>query len=75
MPITVNCFATLAQYAPAGGALDLPPDGLTVDQLLARLGIDADKVAMCFVNGLNAPLDKPLKDGDRVGLFPAVAGG
>lgn len=74
MALTVKCYATLAAHTPAGGLFELAP-GLTVAGLLAALGLAPDEVKVAFVNGLHAGLDQELKDGDRVGLFPAVGGG
>ena len=74
MTITVNCFATLARYAPPGGAVSLEP-GMTVALLISRLGIPPERVKVVFVNGLHAALESALAEGDRVGIFPAVAGG
>lgn len=74
MSITVNCFATLALYAPPGGAVEAAP-GLTVGSLVDGLGLPREKVKTVFVNGLHANWDRELADGDRVGVFPAVAGG
>jgi len=74
MSITVNCFATLAPHAPPGGSLESVP-GLTVGGLIDSLAIPRDRVKTVFVNGRQAELDSPVSDGDRVGVFPAVAGG
>lgn len=74
MSITVNCFATLAQYAPSGGSMELSP-GLTVGGLIEALSIPRERVKSVFVNGLHAEMDHLLAEGDRVGVFPAVAGG
>ena len=74
MTIDVNCFATLARYAPPGGIAPLEP-GMTVALLISRLGIPPGQVKVVFVNGLHAALEDPLTKGDRVGIFPAVAGG
>ncbi|MBT8762553.1 MoaD/ThiS family protein [Desulfohalobiaceae bacterium Ax17] len=72
--IEVKCFATLAEYAPPGGQIDLPA-GQDVAQLIKKLGIPEDEVKIVFVNGKKATLDTKLKDNDRVGIFPAVGGG
>jgi molybdopterin converting factor small subunit len=74
MSITINCFATLAGYAPPGGAVEAA-SGMTVGSLVDGLRIPREKVNTVFVNGLHAGWEKPLCDGDRVGVFPAVAGG
>lgn len=74
MSITVNCFATLARFAPPDG--DFPAAvGLSVGQTIDLLGIPREDVKTVFVNGLHATMDKVLGEGDRVGIFPAVAGG
>ncbi len=74
MSITVRCFATLAPHAPPGEETAFR-EGLTVGDLLDQLGIDRQDARTVFVNGLKATPDKPLTEGDRVGIFPAVAGG
>ena len=74
MSLTVKCYATLTGYAPPGD--EIPHEQApTVRDLLARLHIAESEVKVVFVNGLHAPLDHPLHDNDRVGLFPAVGGG
>ncbi len=42
---------------------------------MKRLDIGEDEVHLIFVNSARAGLDTELKDGDRLGLFPAVGGG
>jgi len=74
MSITVNCFATLAHHAPPGGSLKHVP-GLTVGGLIDLLSIPRDHVKTVFINGRQAGMDAPISDNDRVGVFPAVAGG
>jgi len=72
--ITLNCFATLAQYAPPGKEMPFTP-GMTVDSLIKALAIPEGEVQTVFVNGLTAGFAQVLTDGDRVGIFPAIAGG
>ena len=74
MALAVKCYATLAAHTPPGGSFP-PSPGLTVAGLTAALGLSPDEVKVAFVNGLHAGMDQELKDGDRVGLFPAVGGG
>ena len=75
MGIEIKCFATLAKYLPENGA-DYPvaPDE-TVRSLIDKLGIPVIDVTIVFVNNLRSPLETPISDGDRVGLFPPVGGG
>ena len=80
MKIELNLFASLAQYAPDKTGshnrqiLEVA-EGTTIIRLLEELGLPMDKIGMIFVNGLHAAGDEVLKDGDRVGVFPPVAGG
>lgn len=72
--LEVKCFATLAKLAPEGGTYEAE-DGLTVGGLMERLSIPAGEVKIRFVNSVHVGEDHVLKDGDRVGLFPAIGGG
>jgi molybdopterin converting factor small subunit len=78
MAVLVKLSSTLRQfvsgYDPAAG-LSIEADGLTVRQALAKIGVPEEKVRVVMINGLHTNLDQPLKDGDRVGLFPPVGGG
>ena len=54
------------------GSLKLPSrDGATVQETIQALGIPKERVKLIFVNHTGAFLDQPLKEGDRVSLFPA----
>jgi len=75
MPIIIKCFATLSRFTPPEAEAYALALGDTVQSVVARLGIPLDDLKLVFVNGVHAPLETPLADGDRVGLFPAVGGG
>ncbi len=78
MKITVKCFATLAKHEPQPPELEMP-DGGTVNDVLQTLGLSVGDghhdVRLMMLNGLHAKPETQLKDGDRLGLFPAVGGG
>jgi len=80
MKVELNLFASLARYAPdkTGGhghrMVDVA-EGTTIMGLLNRLELPIDKIRMIFLNGLHATGDEVLKEGDRIGVFPPVAGG
>lgn len=79
MKVELNLFASLAGYMPdkAKGnpcTLDIN-EGTTIRQLLEPLKMPAKVIKMIFLNGVHANGDETLKDGDRVGVFPPVAGG
>ncbi|MBC7266741.1 MAG: MoaD/ThiS family protein [Coriobacteriia bacterium] len=78
MRVELALFASLRRYLPEGETghertIDLP-DGTTVGQVIAMLGLP-DEPRVVFVNGRHAPDDHVLRDGDRLAVFPPVAGG
>jgi molybdopterin converting factor small subunit len=50
-------------------------DGMSVRQLLNQLNIGIDEPKILFINGVHARLDDLINDGDRVAIFPPIAGG
>ena len=50
-------------------------EGTQVKELIARMNIPQEAPKFIFLNGVHAQGDEVLKDGDRVGAFPPVAGG
>jgi len=79
MRIDVALFAYLADYQPDGqGGRHARPlevaDGTAVADIIARLGLP-DEPRVVFVNGRHAPDDQVFADGDRLAIFPPVAGG
>jgi molybdopterin synthase sulfur carrier subunit len=49
--------------------IELPP-GSRVEDLVVQLGLPLDRVKMIMVNGRGATLTSPIREGDRVALFP-----
>lgn len=45
-------------------------NGATVQEAIQALEIPKERVKLIFVNHTGAFLDQPLKEGDRVSLFP-----
>ncbi|MBI4012847.1 MAG: MoaD/ThiS family protein [Candidatus Rokubacteria bacterium] len=79
MKVEVRLFATLAQYLPPNSkgntaSVDLPEE-ITVEALVARLGLSDDLPTVTLVNGLDATPGQRLSDGDVVSLFPPLSGG
>jgi sulfur carrier protein ThiS len=79
MTIHLALFAHLSQYQPdgQGGCHDRSIDvaeGATVGALIAPLGLP-DGPRVVFVNGRHAGADQALSDGDRLAIFPQIAGG
>ena len=79
--IKVECrlYAALRKYAPdygLGEAMELElPDGTTLAELYELLKVPPDEVKRAFVSGLSRGPGHALSDGDRVALFPPIAGG
>jgi sulfur-carrier protein len=77
MKVEVQLFATLRKYGPSHEGpltLDLTAgDGVT--RVIEILGIPPDVEKVILVNGRPAEPDSVLRAGDKVVLFPPVAGG
>ena len=76
--IQLNLYASLSRFMPeearSGDGLVLDV-GTTVRAVLVRFGVPLETVKMIFINGRHAEMDTVLEDGDRLGVFPPVAGG
>lgn len=80
MKIELNLFASLARCLPreegeTGNRFREVGEGTTITALLTRFQVPTDKVKLIFLNGVHARGDEILREGDRVAVFPAVAGG
>lgn len=77
--IQVNLFANLRRFNPGGPEAGEFPleveEGSTVNDLFRELGVLEKEVKNVFVNNLRRQKDYVLQEGDRVGIFPPVAGG
>lgn len=77
--VEVRLFATLQKYTPTAKGSDSftveIPTGATVDQLIDCLDAPAEEIKRVFVNHRIVEGNHVLGDGDRVSLFPLVAGG
>ncbi len=76
--VTVRLFATLRRHQSPGREgvdhIELP-QGTTVEGLIRQLGIEPGAVWVVFVNALRAQPETEVMDGDKVDIFPPVAGG
>lgn len=77
--VEVRLYASLRRFAPErvlGEALEIDlKDGSTLERLYELLGLPSQEVKRAFVNGVSRRHDHVLSDGDRVAIFPPVAGG
>lgn len=79
MKIELNLFASLAEYLPDKekgnpNILEMPA-GTTIEGLIDHLKIPPEAPRIIFQNGIHAGREAVLKEGDRVGMFPPLAGG
>lgn len=80
MKIELKLYASLGKYMPQAllqgqqGSIEVG-EGTTIKALLENLKVPLETVKLIFVNGIHAKEDDLLKEGDRVGVFPPVAGG
>ncbi|KPK22846.1 MAG: hypothetical protein AMK69_19010 [Nitrospira bacterium SG8_3] len=79
MKIELRLYASLAAFMPeqtGGKSLTMEvSDGTTIRDLLQQLKVPKKEIKVIFLNGIHADDGDILKEGDRVGIFPAVAGG
>jgi len=77
--VEVRLFATLRKYCPEAGA----KNGLVLEMaeatslydLLSKLKVPIQEARILFVNNRKQTIDYVLQYGDKVGIFPQVAGG
>jgi molybdopterin converting factor small subunit len=79
MKIEMILYASLGKMAPHKNAgspfqVELESDG-TVRNALEKVEIPARHPLIIFVNGRHSGFDDRLNDGDRLAIFPPVAGG
>ena len=79
MKVALALFASLSHFQPDGRGgreareVDVP-DGLTIGGYIDVLGLP-DEPRIIFVNGRHAEESTSLHAGDRLAIFPPVAGG
>ena len=80
MKIQLNLFASLTRFLPDpvgtgfSKLVDLE-EGTTIEELLDQLKIPREQPKIIFLNGIHAEGTTVLKEGDRLGIFPPLAGG
>lgn len=61
---------------PSGAPLHIKLEaGATVRAVARAIDLPEARIHLAFVNGTARGLDRPLENGDRIGLFPPVGGG
>lgn len=79
MLVQVKFLANYREKLPPdakNGAIELDlRQGATVYDAVSRFDIPLDDASVIVLNGLTVELNTPLKDGDVVTAFSAIAGG
>ncbi len=74
MKVEIRLFATLRK--DRGKRVELEAEaGVTPAELIDRLGIPKEEVAILLINGRTGALDSHLEPGDYLSVFPPVGGG
>jgi sulfur-carrier protein len=80
MKIQLNLFASLSRFLPEpsksgfSNLVDIA-EGTTIKSLLEDLHVPSELPKIIFLNGIHADQNTILKEGDRLGVFPPLAGG
>jgi molybdopterin converting factor small subunit len=79
MMIRVKLIANYRDQLPSeakNGVVELDvSDGTTVYDAISRFDIPLDEASVIVLNGLTVDMSTPLKEGDMVTAFSAIAGG
>ena len=78
MKIEFRLYASLSAYMPETNSTDATIDireGTRIKDLLGQFKVPAESVKLIFLNGVHATGNEILNEGDRVGVFPPIAGG
>jgi molybdopterin converting factor small subunit len=73
--IQVLLYAHLSSYTPRDAACFPIVSGTTVAEVVERIGVPLDAAKIIFIDGRKGELSHVLKGGERLGIFPPVAGG
>lgn len=73
--IQLKLFADLTRLSPEHADRLPIQSGTSVKELLEQLKIPLVKAHLIFIDGVKKSLDTRLNGGERVGVFPPVAGG
>jgi molybdopterin converting factor small subunit len=79
MNVELNLYASYRDYLPEGSQgntarIELE-EGATIGDLMKMIQLEEEKPKIIFKNSTHAKPESRLRDGDRVAVFPPVAGG
>ena len=73
--IDIKLFATLKEFSPDNAGRFVINRGMTMRNLIKKLGIPDEKAKLIFINGVKGDLESVLYGEERVGIFPPLGGG
>ena len=73
--IRLELLATLKRYQPVSSDRYPVEPGITVRELIEKLGIPEYEVNLVFIDGIKGNLDSTIEGGERIALFPPLGGG
>ncbi len=73
--INIKLYATIKRFLPNQNDKYPITPGITIENLLAGLGVPKKHVKLIFINGKRGEMTSTLGGGERVGIFPPVGGG
>ncbi len=80
MKIQLNLFASFSRFLPEqrergfSNLIEIE-EGTSINALLEDLKVPPELPKIIFLNGVHAGKTTVLKEGDRLGVFPPLAGG
>ncbi len=79
MKVNVKLYGTLSRsfdaYDHLSGMEVAIPDGASIDDLLDRLNLAAERLGMIYMDGGRLDKKSPLEDGAQIKIFQPIAGG
>ena len=79
MKVQMILYASLAHLLPAdrvgNSCVIETANGSTIRDLMNMMNVPRDQTKVIFLNGRHAGEDQVVREGDRVAVFPPVAGG
>lgn len=77
--LQITLYATLRKYHPEDDGSESftleVKDCFTIEDLLEELSIPREESKQIFVNNRRQDMEYLLQEGDRVAIFPPIAGG
>lgn len=72
--VEIRLFATFREDREKKYFFELPEKTNILD-ILNKLNIDREEASLILLNGIDGDVDRELKNGDVLSLFPPVGGG